>query len=451
MEVQSSRIEAGRVAMDLPRKCDVVVIGGGPSGSMAGTLLSRKGYDVVLLEKQRHPRYIVGESLIPHFWKYTDMLGATSKIEAESFIKKAGGTHAWHGVIRQLAFKDFGYTRPALHVERYRFDQILLDHAKEQGVRVFEEVAATSVDFDHGEGVTVSYRPAGETKGGQIAARFVVDASGQGAVIAKQLGIRVIDEGFRFMSVWGYFEDSKYVAADGKAHPFSEVRATPPTTFVSSVGELGEWGWSWHIPLRDTTSVGLVVPMDHLKRIKKDEGGLEEYFLRTCYESPYLSRLLEPARFTEGSVRIIRDYAYRPVKLAGPGFFLVGDAAAFIDPIFSIGVVLGMYSATLAAWSIDHTFRDPSQEARTQAIYAGQFERRLEVSRSLALPRYRAVGDASEVARLGFQLQSSMEQELMYVVSVVTTRADNFTEVAHTTQGEAIRSARFRELDEIAF
>lgn len=437
--------------MDLPKKCDVVVIGGGPSGSMAGTLLSRKGYDVVLLEKHRHPRYIVGESLIPHFWKYTDMLGATPKIEAENFIKKAGGTHAWHGVIRQLAFKDFGYTRPALHVERYRFDQILLDHAKEQGVRVFEDVGAASVDFDHGERVTVTYRPAGETIPGEIDARFVVDASGQGAVVAKQLGIRVIDEGFRFMSVWGYFENSKYVAADGKAHPFEEVRKIPPTTFVSSVGELGEWGWSWHIPLQETTSVGLVVPIDHLKRIKTEEGGLEEYFLRTCYESRYLKRLLEHARFTEGSVRIIRDYAYRPVRLAGPGFFLVGDAAAFIDPIFSIGVVLGMYSSTLACWSIDHSFRDPAQQARTQAIYSGQFARRLEVSRSLALPRYRAVGEASDVAKLGFQLQSSMEQELMYVVSVVTTRSDNFTEVAHDTRGQSITSGRFRELEEISF
>lgn len=437
--------------MDIPRKCDVVVIGGGPAGSSAATLLRHKGYDVVVLEKRRHPRYNVGESLIPHFWKYTDALGVTGKVEAEDFTKKAGGTHAWHGVIRQLAFKDFGYARPALHVERDRFDQILLDHAREQGAQVFEEVSAAKVDLNGGEGVTVTYRTAGEEASGEIACRFVVDASGQGAVIAKQLGIRVMDEGFRFMSVWGYFTGSKYVGADGRAHGFEDLRAVPPTTFVSSVGELGEWGWAWHIPLRESTSVGLVVPIEHLKRIKTTDKGLQEYFLRKCSETVYLNRLLEHARLSDGSIRMMRDYAYRPVQLAGPGFFLIGDAAAFIDPIFSIGVVLGMYSASMTVWAIDRSLKHPGTTAKNQAIYANQFRGRLEVSRALALPRYRGTGEATDVAKQAIQFQSSIEQELMYVVSVVTTRADNFTEVAEKIDGQKIVSDRYRELKEIIF
>ncbi len=111
---------------DIPPRCDVVVIGGGPAGSIAATLLAQKGYEVVLFERERHPRYRVGESLIPHFWKYCDMVGVSEKILADGFIQKAGGTTIWGGVVRQMGFKDFGYGRPALHVERDRLDQILL-------------------------------------------------------------------------------------------------------------------------------------------------------------------------------------------------------------------------------------------------------------------------------------------------------------------------------------
>lgn len=436
--------------MTIPKQCDIVVIGGGPAGSTAGTLLRQNGYDVVLLEKKKHPRYNVGESLIPHFWKYCDTVGVADRIRAEGFIKKAGGTHAWHGVIRQLAFKDFGYTQPALHVERDSFDHILLENAREQGVQVFEDVSVSKADLSD-ERASVTYRTAGEQTPGEISCRFVVDGSGQGAVIAKQLGIRVIDEGFRFMSVWGYFTNSKYVAADGRAYAFEHVRTTPPTTFISSVGELGEWGWAWHIPLRETTSVGLVLPLDHLRKIKSTDEALKEYFLRKCHETKYLDRLLEHARFTEGSLHMIRDYSYRPTQLAGPGYFLIGDAAAFIDPIFSIGIVLGMYSASMATWAIDRSFRNPGQTARNQAIYASQLRGRLEIVRSLSLPRYQGTGEATDLARQAIQFQSAMEQELMYVVSVVTTRSDNFLEVAEKQDGQKIVSERFREFDEITF
>lgn len=337
----------------ISRQCDVVVVGGGPAGSIVGALLAQKGYDVVLLEKTRHPRLTVGESIIPHFWRYCDAAGASGKIEAEGFVQKAGGTVVWNGIIRQMRFRDFGFTRPALHVERDRMDHLLLEHARSQGVRVCEEVPAVGVEM-RDDGATVRYRRAGANEAGAVACRWVVDASGQGAVVAKQLGIRVIDEGFRFMSVWGYFLDSKYVAADGRAYAFDQLLAVPPTTFVSSVGGLGEWGWAWHIPLRASTSVGLVLPMDEMKKVKATERDYEAYFLRKCLEIPNLDRLLEGARYIDGSLRIIRDYSYRPTRLAGPGYFLVGDAAAFVDPIFSVGFVLAMYSAYMAAWAIDH-------------------------------------------------------------------------------------------------
>lgn len=434
--------------INIPQKTDVVVIGGGPAGSTVSTMLSRMGYDVVLLEKAKHPRYSVGESLIPHFWKYCEYTGSDKKIEADGFIQKAGGTVVWDGVIRQMQFKDFGYNRPALHVERERFDHILLQYARSQGVQVFEEVAVVKADLDQGKHSSVDYRRNGEKATNSISCRFVVDASGQNAVLAKQLGIRLIDEGFRFMSIWGYFDGSKYIAADGKAHDFDQLRVVPPTTFVSN---LDGWGWMWHIPQRESTSIGLVLPQEQMKAIKNSDEALEKYFLRKCYEIPYLDRLLENAKYIEGSFHIIRDYSYRPAKLAGPGYFLLGDAAAFVDPIFSIGVVLAMYSAYLAGWAIDRSLKNPDRTAANQAIFARQYLTRLEASRALALPRYGYGGKDGEMVKTSIQFETSLEQELMYVVSTLTTRSENFVQMSKHKGGDMVTSNKYRQLEEIVF
>jgi flavin-dependent dehydrogenase len=434
--------------MNIPIQCDVVVIGGGPAGSLAGTFLSQKGYAVVLLERKKHPRYQVGESFIPQFWKFCDLANVSDKIEADGFIKKVGGTVVWNGVIRQVSFKDLGYTRPALHIERDRFDHILLEHAREQGVQVFEEVSVVQAKLDEGERVSVLYRAPYEKTPGEISCRFIVDASGQSAVLAKQLGIRVMDEGFRFMSVWGYFKDSKYVAPDGKAYPFQYVRSIPPTTFVSSTED---WGWAWHIPLRESTSVGLVIPIIHMKSIKATEEALEAYFLHKCQEIPYLNRLLEPAHYCEGSLHVIRDYSYRPTQLTGPGFFLIGDAAAFVDPIFALGVTLAMYSAYLAAWAIDCAFHDPARVTEYQTIFANQLQQRLEVARSLALPRHGIGSHASALAKNAMKWVAAREQEVMYVASTLSMRDANFVELVQDPSGHTITSDKFRILEEIVF
>jgi len=214
---------------------------------------------------------------------------------------------------------------------------------------------------------------------------------------------------------------------------------------------MGDWGWVWHIPLRDTTSVGLVLPLEEMKAVKASDEGWETYLLRKCYEIPYVDRLLEHARFRDGSVHVIRDYSYRPTRLAGPGFYLAGDAAAFVDPISSIGVALAMYSGYMAAWAIDRSFRRPEQAAHAQSVYDNLYRGRLEVARSLALPRYTATGNASDLAKLAIHFDSGIEQELMFVVSVVWSRNENFTEMAQKRDGQPITSDRFRVLQEIAF
>lgn len=435
--------------MNIPSKCDVVVIGGGPGGSTVGTMLSQLGYEVVLFDKAKHPRYTVGESLIPHFWKYCEQIKVDQKIDAAGFIQKSGGTVVWNGIIRQMQFKSFGYKRPALHVEREDFDQILLKHAVEQGVQAFEEVTVHKAHLPtNGEAARVDYRLNDDKTTKQISCRFVVDASGQSAVLARQLGIRVIDEGFRFMSIWGYFDDSKYIAGDGRAHDFHELRAVPPTTFVSNIDG---WGWLWHIPQREHTSVGLILPKEQMQAIKGSDEALEKYFLRRCAEIPYLNRLLENARYCEGSFHAVRDYSYRPTQLAGPGFFLLGDAAAFIDPIFSIGVVLAMFSAGLASWAIDRSFKNPRLTKDSRNLFTRHFQNRLEVSRALALPSY-GYGD-SEISRVktSIKWETALELELMHVVSTLTTRSENFVNMIGAEDAKKITSDKYRVLEDIVF
>ena len=417
--------------MKIPSTCDVVIIGGGPAGSLAATYLSQKGYHVVLLEKQKHPRYAVGESLLPDFWKYCDAAGVSEQLLAEGFIQKAGGSVDWQGAMHRLSFKDFGYTRPALHVERDRFDQILLTHARNCGVQVFEEVAVIDAIFGNPEQVVVNYRllreQAENGPTAQISCRYVVDASGQNAVIGRQLGVRVIDEAFRFMSVWGYFTNSSYLAADGAIYPASSVQTVPPTTYVSALPQGDGWAWMWHIMLRESTSIGLVLPIAWLKATKLPQENWESWYLRQCAAIPLLQRLLQPARFCPDSVRLVRDYSYRTSQVAGPGFFLIGDAAGFIDPIFSVGVVLGMYGAYIAAWSIDRCLQVPERRAEYQTIFTRQLQNRLELGRALALPYYQSAPADQQKANEAISFAGTQSQGLMYAAALLTARAPNFT------------------------
>ncbi|MBI2311674.1 MAG: tryptophan 7-halogenase [Betaproteobacteria bacterium] len=423
--------------MAVPKTCDVVVIGGGPAGSLAATYLSQAGYHAVLLEKQKHPRNVVGESLIPDFWKYCDEAGVSDKIAADGFIRKAGGIVDWHGATRRLAFKDFGYTRPALHVERDRFDHLLLEHAREQGVQVFEDVAAQGAELGVAPGARVACRAVGGEESAQIACRVVVDASGQNAVIGRQLGLRAMDEAFRFMSVWGYYTGSRYLAADGEMHPAESARNVPPTTYVTSVPGTGDWGWCWHILLRESTSVGLVLPIDAMKSVKDGQQSWENYLDRQCRALPRLGALLADAQLRPGSVRVIRDYSYRSTRLAGPGFFLIGDAAGFVDPIFSVGVVLAMYSARAAAWAIDRSFRAPGRAAEHQAIYTKQLQSRVELARALALPQYEVGSAATGEAKKAMQFADANARALIRAASQLTARSQHVQALMDDTPAPA--------------
>jgi flavin-dependent dehydrogenase len=248
-----------------------------------------------------------------------------------------------------------------------------------------------------------------------------VDASGQSATVARQYGFREFDDDLRFSAFWGRFDGGSYLDYHGETHAFERRFDRPPVTFVES---LGDWGWVWYIVLREHVSVGIILPPSGLKTFKQRNGTLDQKFEAEVRETAHASRLLADASFRPGSVRGIRNYAYKPVHLVVDGCYLVGDAAAFVDPINSAGVTFGMYAGALAAGSIERSLHDPSRAERHQALYAHQYRQRLEVFRLLALPPDCA--GESDDARLVEALRffSQTERELALTTTVLTHRSD---------------------------
>lgn len=421
--------------MKLPDRSDILVIGGGPAGSFCATMLARRGYDVVLVDKSHHPRETVGESVLPAAWKYFDMLGVSDEI-ASRFVKKAGGVVVWGDDITQIAFRDFDYDRPGLHVERADLDDLLLRNAQRAGVRVFEGVRAEAFTASE-DGAEVMLAGAEPGNKQPHRCRYFVDATGQGSFVARKLGCRRLDADFRFVALWGYFEGSQYVTPGGIVRPFEDLPTHPPVTFVT---RLGGWGWSWHIPMRRTTSVGLVIPVGDYRRDAAAYASLDDYFLATCRTTPHLNRLVTDARLVDGGVRVLRDFSYVSETMAGPGFLVIGDAAGFVDPIFSIGVVMALYSGQLAAWTIDRALRRPAMAAASRDLFAHQMRGRYELARTMALPGI--TGEGRDAAAAYFDFFSQSEKELMWSAASMTTRSGNLVRASGGESGPALLKRR---------
>ncbi len=412
----------------IPKACDIVVIGGGPAGSSVATLLARQGLEVVLLEKAKHPRPNVGESIIPHFWKFADLLGVSDKMRQEGFLAKAGGIIVWDDKIHQVKFSSFGYTdRVGLHVERDILDHLLLRHAAEHGAQVYEEVLVAGASFSDPEAPTVTYddRRGDSTRQGRITCKYVVDASGSSSVLAGQFNSRKRfgSEG-KYLGLWGYYANADYLGVDRQRHKPEEAQQVKPVTFVLSY----EDGWVWHIILRESTSVGLVMNTSKVKGMGKK--AQEQYLRETCARIPYLRELLEPATFIEGSMFFRPDYSYYSEKIWGEGFFCIGDAAAFVDPIFSQGATAAVYNGALADWAVTASLKKKSR----RDFYGRVFERRVlqyyGFSRLLTFGDFGGEGVDPELVTAMMRAMPQNELELSLAASMTTKRSENLREMA---------------------
>lgn len=335
-------------------KCDVAIIGGGPSGTTVACLLRKymPHLKVVILERESFPREHVGESLLPPTGRILNEIGAWEKIEEQNFPVKLGASLKWGATPEPFDFsfipglKYSDAPRPArfegqrsktaFQVDRSVFDKLLLDHAEACGARVFEEAKVTEVRVQNGR-VAELIVDSDQIVDGRVVAKHYVDASGVSGILRRALQVPVNSPTtLRNIAIYDYWQDAAWAKREGVDGTHIQVMSL-------------DWGWVWFITIGKTrTSVGLVTHADYFK-----QSGLtrEEIYLKAVAEEPRIAALLSGAR-RENRLQADRDWSYIADQIVGENWFLAGDSSGFADPILSAGITLAMVGSRKVAYSI---------------------------------------------------------------------------------------------------
>lgn len=356
---------------------DVIVIGGGPSGSTCATLLAQKGYRVELFEREHFPRFHIGESLIPHTFDVLDRLKLVDTLKASHYTKKYSVRFVSENGRLSEPF-DFSDHDPhersqTWQVRRSEFDLLLLNNARSQGVTVHEGARVLEVLFEGSRAVGVRVKPEDGPER-TVKAPVVVDASGQSSMIIDRLGLREWDPVLKKAAVWTYWKGA--MRDEGK---------TGGATIVLQTA--GKKGWFWYIPLHDDiVSVGVVAAYDYLfqGRASKD---FESIYFEEVSRCPGLQPRLANATRCD-IFRAQKEYSYRAKQAAGDGWVLIGDAFGFLDPLYSSGVLMAFKSGQMAADTIGDALAAGDTSSHRLRAWEGEFVAGMERMRKLVCAFY---------------------------------------------------------------
>ncbi|MCU0771588.1 MAG: tryptophan 7-halogenase [Verrucomicrobia bacterium] len=332
---------------------DAIIIGGGPGGSAAATYLAKAGRKVLVLEKARFPRFHIGESLLPYNREVFEEMGVLPALERAGFPTKHGAQfHLGNSSVQlKLKFQNGAFTRhtTAFQVDRATFDHILLQHAEESGATVREGWTVT--DFQNqGDWVRVEARN-GDPHPRSFTASYLVDCSGRANLTGNQEQLRIPHQALRKVAVFGHFDGVKL--DDG------------PTAGDTLIIRL-ENKWFWIIPTGpQRISVGLVIDQEEFARSRQSPAAVFEQVVQSSAE---MRDRMNSARLLT-SIQVTTDFSYYNRRLVGPRLLRVGDAAGFMDPIFSAGVYLAMYSGRLAARTVMACLASEGSAAKHLARY----------------------------------------------------------------------------------
>lgn len=325
---------------------DIIVIGGGPSGSTVATILAQKGYSVELFEREHFPRFHIGESMIPNTYFALERTGLLNKMKGSHFIKK----HSVQFINQKGRLSEpfyFADNKPhessqTWQVRRSEFDKLSLDHARDNGVKVSEGARVIEVLFEGTRAVGIRVKPEDGPER-EVRAKVVIDASGQSTLIIDRFGLREWDPQLKKAALWTYWKGAR-----------RDTGRDEGATLV--IQTEGKKGWFWYIPLHDDViSVGVVADANYLLK-DRDNKDPETIYFEEVAKAPGLQPLIANATRCD-IFRIQKEYTYRAKKVAGDGWCLVGDAFGFLDPLYSSGLLLAMTSASMAADSIDEAIR----------------------------------------------------------------------------------------------